>query len=86
MGQLKVRFTIEHRDAQNSFTSLSDLKQHSFSDLVLRRLYDFENQLRRAAADVWLHQRLGKDNRFNLQVAMVQEGLTLELTEYTPKA
>lgn len=80
MGQLKVRFTIEHRDEQTSFASLSDLSQHSFSNLVLSRLNDFEIRLKRAAADIWLQQRLGRDNQQSFQITIAQNDSSSELT------
>ena len=86
MGQLKVRFTIEHQNVQNSFVSLSDLKQHSFSDLLLDRLNEFENRLKRAAADAWLQQKLGKESHSNLQLTIVQEEHASELSECMIKA
>ncbi|WP_256760898.1 hypothetical protein [Cohnella sp. WQ 127256] len=86
MGQLKVRFTIEHRDEQNSFSSLSDLKQHSFSELVLSRLNDFEIRLKSAAADIWLQQKLGRDNHSGFQITMAQDDTFSELTDCTSKA
>lgn len=81
MGQLKVRFTIEHHDEQSSFTSLSDLQRHSFSELLLNRLNDFEVRLKRTAADIWLQQRLGRDNHSGYQITMLQNHLTSEKTD-----
>ncbi|MFD0620359.1 hypothetical protein ACFQZR_23110 [Paenibacillus sp. GCM10027629] len=86
MGQLKVRFTIEHHNEQSSFTSLSDLQMHSFSELLLNRLNDFEIHLKRAAADIWLQQKLGRDNHANYQITMAQNNLTSDIADGTPKA
>lgn len=68
MGQLRVRFSIEHNDEESSFTTLSDLKQHSFSDLILNRLTEFESQLKRTAADAWLHHKLGREINLTVQI------------------
>ncbi|QSF46527.1 hypothetical protein [Paenibacillus tianjinensis] len=81
MGQLKVRFTIEHHDEQNSFTLLSDLQEHSFSELLLNRLNDFEIRLKRAAADIWLQQKLGRDHPSNYQITMAQNNPTSDITD-----
>lgn len=86
MGQLKVRFTIEHHDEQSSFTSLSSLQQHSFSELLVNRLNDFEIRLKRAAAELWLQQRLGRDNYSNYQIMVAQNHTTSDITDGTPKA
>lgn len=86
MGQLKVRFTMEHQDEQSSFTSLSSLQQHSFSDLLVNRLNDFEIRLKRAAAEIWLQQRLGRDNYSNYQIMVAQNHTTSDITDETPKA
>lgn len=81
MGQLKVRFTIEHLDEQSSFTSLSSLQQHSFSELLLNRLNDFENRLKRAAAEIWLQQRLGRNNHSYYQITMAQNNTTSDISD-----
>lgn len=86
MGQLKVRFTIEHRDETDSFTSLSDLKQRSYSDLILGRLVDFERQVKQAAASQWLRQKLGTDNHPHLQITLCQQAQPMEASELMPKA
>lgn len=72
MGQLKVRFTIEHHEGQSSFSSLTDLQEHSFSEPLLSRFNDFEIRLKRAAADIWLQQKLGRDNSSSYQITMAQ--------------
>ncbi|AIQ34705.1 hypothetical protein R50345_08825 [Paenibacillus sp. FSL R5-0345] len=72
MGQLKVRFTIEHHEEQSSFSSLTDLQEHSFSKLLLSRLNDFEIRLKHAAADIWLQEKLGRDNHSSYQITMAQ--------------
>lgn len=81
MGQLKVRFSIDHHDEQSSFTSLSDLQQHSFSELLLNRLIEFEIRLKHAAADIWLQQKLGRDNHSSYQITMAQNHPTSEKTD-----
>lgn len=81
MGQLKVRFTIEHHDEQSSFTLLSDLEQQSFSELLLNRLNDFETRLKRAAADIWLQQNLGRDNHSNYQITMAKNITISDITD-----
>lgn len=81
MGQLKVRFTIEHHDEQSSFTSLSNLQQHSFSEILLNRLNDFEIRLKRAAADIWLQQRFGRDKYSNYQITMAQNNTTSDMSD-----
>ena len=86
MGQLKVRFTMEHQDEQSSFTSLSSLQQHSISKLLVNRLNDFEIRLKRAAAEIWLQQRLGRDNYSNYQIMVAQNHTTSDITDETPKA
>lgn len=86
MGQLKVRFTIEHRNEPCSFTSLSELNQQSYSDLLWNRLSDFDNRLRRAAADVWLRQKLGAEYHSGVQVLIAQEARIAENTDPTTKA
>lgn len=73
MGQLKVRFTIEHRNEPCSFTSLNELNQQSYSDVLWSRLSDFDNRLRRAAADVWLRQKLGAEHYSGVQILIAQE-------------
>jgi hypothetical protein len=72
MGQLKVRFTIEHHEEQSSFSSLNDLQEHSFSEPLLSRLNDFEIRLKHAAADIWLQEKLGRDHRSSYQITMAQ--------------
>lgn len=84
MRKLKVRFTIEHRDEQCSFASLSELKQHSSSNIVIDRLNDFEIRLKHAAAYIWLQQRLGRDIQSSFQIAIAQNDTTSELTGCTP--
>ncbi|QAY65034.1 hypothetical protein [Paenibacillus protaetiae] len=58
MGQLKVRFTVEHHNEQNSFTCLDELRQYSYSNSLLSRVTDFEVRIKRAAADEWLRKKL----------------------------
>lgn len=86
MGQLKVRFTIEHQDEQSSFTSLSDLKQHSYSDLILGRLMEFELHLKQAAATAWLQQTYGNDKHHHVNVTMVKEDRSSETSDCMQKA
>lgn len=86
MGQLKVRFTIEHQEEQSSFTSLSDLQQHSYSKLLSNRLMDFELRLKQVAADVWLRQRIGPDHTSNILITLAQEECNSELTDCMPRA
>lgn len=86
MGQLKVRFTIEHQNVLSSFESISELKYLSFSESVLLQLSNLQNQLIRAAADTWLQQKFGKDSRIHFQVTTVQEDPTPEIITMTPKA
>jgi hypothetical protein len=86
MGQLKVRYTIEHHNKPCSFSSLAELKKQSFSDLIWSRLSEFEIRLKRAAADVWLQHRLGAEHHSIVQILVAQDDRTSEITGCTPKA
>jgi hypothetical protein len=86
MVQLKVRFTIEHSKEACSFTSLSELNQQSYSDLLWNRLSDFDNRLKRAAADVWLRQKLGAEHHSSVQILIAQEERIARRNDSTTKA
>lgn len=75
MGQLKVRFTIEHEHEIFSFTSMSDLEQHSLSKPIFDRLNDFERRLKLEAGQYWISEKFGTNqhNPFELQIVKFSE-------------
>ncbi|MBP1154479.1 MULTISPECIES: hypothetical protein [unclassified Paenibacillus] len=68
MGQLKVRFTIEHSSQLMSFTNRTELEKHPLSYLFITQLNEFERKLKYAAADHWLKQRLGYDSLTSFRI------------------
>ncbi len=86
MKQVKIRFSVEHHNEQSSFTSFEELKQQSYSYLLLARIADFEQRLKRSAADVWLQQKLGASLHPPLQISITHEQAVSTSNEHNTKS
>ncbi|WP_041613601.1 hypothetical protein [Paenibacillus sp. JDR-2] len=86
MGQLRVRFTVEHHNEQSSFTCLEELQQQTYCNLLLTKVADFEARLKRAAADVWLQKKLGALIHPPFEICIIHEVADSTTNDFAQRA